>query len=118
MFAATWDCECLLKECASRQEKSPSCNQNCASRDAYIRDLRLYGSGKGNLGDNLEACGQKKIAGPAHLDSLAQMDRRIRGNRAMAYEVADGASGGRAGGRIFAAVELHSGPPGGLGGIC
>jgi len=118
MFAVTWDCECLLKECASRQEKPPSCHQNCASTYAHIRDLTFSGSRNVNSGINLEACTQEKIAGPADFNSLAEMDSRVRSDCAMAYEVADGAAGGRTGGWIFASVELHSRPPGGLSGVC
>jgi hypothetical protein len=39
MFAISCHCECLLKACASRQEKPSFCNKNCASPNADIRDI-------------------------------------------------------------------------------
>lgn len=39
LFATSCLCECLLKECASRQEKPSHCNENSAPANTHIRDL-------------------------------------------------------------------------------
>src|ERR1035441_4058731 len=57
----------------------------------------------------LELSTEVEIAGAADLDALAHMDALAGRDGAALDQVADGAAGSRAGGRIFAAVELHPG---------
>src|ERR1700679_377319 len=62
----TCDYEYLLKPCASRQEKLSFCYKNGAARYAHIGDPRHFISRS-----------QKKIAWPAHLNTLSQMHAMI-----------------------------------------
>src|SRR5580704_6034503 len=87
----------LLKSGASRQEKASACNGNGAASDEHICDDAV-----GELGLHVDAAGTK------HLDTLFDDDWLAARSEAMLHKISDGASRGRAGGRIFAVVELHA----------
>ena len=71
MFAICCQDECLLKACASRQEKTPACNENSAPPNTHIRDLRLQGAPNGRFSGVFEARAEKNIARPQHFNALA-----------------------------------------------
>jgi len=93
-----------LKKSESRQEKAAGCNGNGAPADKHIfnpgscaRRLNVY------------------TAGPVHLNALFKHHGSVAALCSMTNEVCNGASGGRAGGRIFAVVELHAVVPASTG---
>jgi len=95
-----------VKACASRQEKPPFATRTVLppTRTSLTHADRLQPS---RLRSRQRATA--RWAGPFH--TLAEVDAQARGNRAARNQIADGAAGRRAGGRILAAVELHACPP-------
>ena len=80
MFAISCQCERLLKGCASRQEKTPCCNENSAASDTHIGHLGWFGFARRRFGSTPTAGREKDIAWPQYFDALAQVDCLVRGD--------------------------------------